>query len=126
MEFFQNVFIEFAEFSDKICMHMYVCYYSTSKTHVSEGNFKLIAILASIIISFPEYSEFTESYTPFRKNSIANDQIDRFSLLLQELVGLYFWLNNKVCYASTDQAKSYTVERKDLQNWVNSGIQSIM
>ena len=46
------------------------CYHSASTTHVRDRNFKLSPIHASVIISFPEFAEFSESYTPFRKNSI--------------------------------------------------------
>ena len=45
------------------------CYHSTSTKHVRDRNFKLNPIYASMIISFPEFAEFSESYAPFRKNS---------------------------------------------------------
>ena len=47
------------------------CYHSASKTHVRDRIFKLRPIHASLIISFPEFTEFSESSAPFRKNSIA-------------------------------------------------------
>ena len=46
------------------------CYRLASTTHVRDRNFKLNPIHASMIISFPEFVEFSESYAPFRKNSI--------------------------------------------------------
>ena len=88
MEFFLNVFTEFGEFSDKIFVitvkgleplppsHLLYqkpgCYHSASKTHVRGRIFKLIPIHASVIIRFPEFAEFSESYAPFRKNSIVS------------------------------------------------------
>ena len=85
IEFFLNVFTEFSEFSDKICHPVKgfeplppshplcerpACYHSASLTHVRDRNFKLSSIHAPVIISFPELAEFSESYAPFRKNSI--------------------------------------------------------
>ena len=86
LEFFQNVFTEFAKFSDEIfvitvkglkplptsyllCWRP-ACYHNASKTHVRDRNFKLNPIYTSMTISFPEFPEFSESYAPFRKNSI--------------------------------------------------------
>ena len=85
MEFFLNVFTEFVEFSDKIFVitvkgleplptsHLLcqrpACYHSVRKTNVIDSIFKLNPIHASMIISFPEFAEFSESYAPFRKNS---------------------------------------------------------
>ena len=46
------------------------CYHSTNLTHVRDRIFKLSPIHASMIIIFPEFAEFSESYAPFRKNPI--------------------------------------------------------
>ena len=46
------------------------CYHSDSKTHVRDKMFELNLIHASVIISFPEFAEFSEMYALFRKNSI--------------------------------------------------------
>ena len=48
------------------------CYHNASTTHVEDRTFKLSPIHASVIISFPEFAEFSESSAPFRKNSNAN------------------------------------------------------
>ena len=49
------------------------CYHSASKIHVRDRIFKSSPIHASLIIRFPEFTEFNESSAPFRKNSsIAN------------------------------------------------------
>ena len=45
------------------------CYHSASQTHVKGKIFKLSPIHASVIISFPEFAEFSESSAPFRKNT---------------------------------------------------------
>ena len=45
------------------------CYHSATKTHVADMIFKLSPIHASLIISFLEFAEITESSAPFRKNS---------------------------------------------------------
>ena len=45
------------------------CYHSASTTHVRDRIFKLNPIHASVISSFPEFTEFSESSAPFRKNS---------------------------------------------------------
>ena len=45
------------------------CYHSTSKTHVRERIFKTSPINASVIYQIPEFTEFSESSAPFRKNS---------------------------------------------------------
>ena len=86
LEFFLNVFTEFAEFGDKIFVNTLkgleplptshllcerpACYHSASTTHVRDRNFKLNSIHASMIITFPEFAEFSESCAPFRKSSI--------------------------------------------------------
>ena len=46
------------------------CYHIANKTHVRDRIFKLSPFHASVIISFPEFTEFRESSAPFRKNSI--------------------------------------------------------
>ena len=45
------------------------CYHSTSKTHVRDRIFKSGPIHVSVIIRFPEFTKFSESSAPFRKNS---------------------------------------------------------
>ena len=69
IDIFLNVFIEFTEFNDKNISHYIkrvqtchflcerpICYHNASKAHVNA-------------IRFPEFTEFNESCTPFRKNS---------------------------------------------------------
>ena len=66
LEFFLNVFTEFAEFSDKNSCHhskgiqtchllckRLGCYHSTSKTRLRDRIFKLSPIHASVIYQFP-------------------------------------------------------------------------
>ena len=90
MQFFLNVFTELAEFSDKryvitvkgleplsardLLCERPACYHSGSTTHVRDRIFKLSPIHASVIISFPEFSEFSESYFSFRKNYIGSER----------------------------------------------------
>ena len=50
------------------------CYHSASKTYVRDRVFKMSPIDASVIISLPEFAEFSESYTPFKKNSIISEK----------------------------------------------------
>ena len=75
---------EFSEFSDKkivyskrtrTCHLLFKrpgCYHSTSKSHVRDRIFKSSSIHASVIISFSEFVEFSESSAPFRKTSIVS------------------------------------------------------
>ena len=76
MEFFLNVFIKFAKFSDKIFVItvkglevLPTNHHSASKTHVRDRTIKFSQIHVSVIIRFPEFAEFSESYVSFRKNS---------------------------------------------------------
>ena len=47
------------------------CYHSNSKTHVRDISriFKSSPLNASVLISFTEFTEFSETSVPFRKNS---------------------------------------------------------
>ena len=69
--------VEFEKYFCKSCIRTHYllcskpgCYHSTSTTHVRDRIFKLNPIHASMIIIFPEFTEFSESSAPFRKNSI--------------------------------------------------------
>ena len=46
------------------------CYHCTRKTHVTDRIFKSSPMHASVIISFPEFTEFSEISAPFRKTSM--------------------------------------------------------
>ena len=61
------------------------CYHSSSKTHVRDWIFKLTPIHASVIISFSEFTEFSESSDSLRKNSI-NGVDSRLMLKLYWLI----------------------------------------
>ena len=72
-EFSLNVFIGFTEFSDKYIYHYSkgleppshllckrpACYHCASKTHVRHVIFQLSAIHASVIVTFPQFAEFS-------------------------------------------------------------------
>ena len=53
------------------------CYHNTNKTHVRDMVFKLSLIQTSVIIRFPEFTEFSESYAPFKKNSIESNSLSQ-------------------------------------------------
>ena len=75
-----NVFTEFTEFRDKKNCHFsksaQTCHPATSclrdqnATTVPDKIFKLTPFLASVIIRFPEFVEFSECSASLRKNSI--------------------------------------------------------
>ena len=107
LEFFLNVFTEFAEFSDKIFVitvkglkplptsHLLcerpACYHSASTTHVRDRNFKLNPLHASMIITFPEFAEFNESYAPFRKNSTGSYKTKTYTIMYILQLQLKLW-----------------------------------
>ena len=47
-------------------------------TSLRERNFKLIPIDDSMIMSFPEFAEFSKIYAPFRKNPITGLQKETY------------------------------------------------
>ena len=79
MEFFPNVFTEFSEkiFVNAIkrvkpatsCVRDQNASTNTSKAHVIDRIFKLSPTHTSVIIRFPEFSEFRETSVAFRENS---------------------------------------------------------
>ena len=83
MEISLNVFTEFAANQPPLVLE-----FGMLPQCQQDRNFKLNPIHASVIISFPEFAEFSESYAPFRNNSIEECGSKDVTLTVQPLPGL--------------------------------------
>ena len=119
MEFFLNVLIDknIWHYSKRIptsyllCKRP-VCYHSTIKTHVRHRIFKLSPLHASVIIHFPEFTEFSKNSAPFRKNWLP---------LMTEKMTFWLFFAVKVCSHHCDGQYDGQDGSLEKQNEVSSG-----
>ena len=99
-----------------------VCYHSASTTHVRDMIFKLSPIHASVIVSFPEFAEFSESYAPFRKNPNVNRVFHSlYKVGRNGNIGIKGFKNTKKSYLQWDstwcQGLLLVYESNNQTNW---------